>query len=106
MLGDAATDAVLDGPVPDASIDAGPTDAGVDDGGVGDGGTPDASTCEMIPGDAVTLVVQPQVLGGFDANMTRFAILLVTPERPIVELQGDVFGDLARVTAPKIEERI
>src|SRR5262245_17837399 len=99
--GDAAIDAPSDA-MTDAGIDAG--DAGLGDAGVDDGGMPDASTCTTIPGDAVTLIVQPHVSSGLDG--TRFAVLIVTPARPIVELQSDVFTDLARVTAPRIEERI
>ena len=91
-VGDGGVDA------PDAS-DAGPEDAGVDDGGVPDAGA-DAG-CETIPGDAVTLVVQPR----FSQLTTgaRFALLMVTPARPIVEIhQHGVFAELDTVTRPQV----
>jgi len=104
VTGDAGTDDAGTDATIDAAIDAGPSDAGVGDGGIGDADVPDASTCTMIPGDAVTMIVQPHVATGLDG--TRFAVLLVTPARPIVELQGDVFSNLARVTAPLIDTEI
>ncbi len=95
--GDAGVDAAADG-----SVDAGPADAGVGDAGVGDGGMPG---CETIDGDAVTLMVQPrfsQVTTG-----ARFAVLMVTPSRPILEASyGAVFDELADVTAPQIIEHV
>lgn len=88
----------------DAGADAGPDDAGVGDAGVDDGGTPDAG-CEVIEGDAVTLVVQPrfsQVTTG-----ARFAVLMVTPTWPILEASSPyVFDELAEVTAPRIVEHV
>ncbi|HEX5060225.1 MAG TPA: DUF2330 domain-containing protein [Kofleriaceae bacterium] len=106
--GDAGVDmdAASDAPDGDAAIgdaaldDAGVSDAGIGDAGVDDAGV-DASTCTMISGDAVTLVVQPHV--STSADGTRFAVLLVTPDRPIVELAGDVFSSLAQTTAPRID---
>ena len=101
--GDAGvSDAGTDGAGPaDAGLgDGGPTDAGPDDGGSGDAAIPDAG-CEAIPGDAVTLMVQPR----FSELTTgaRFALLMVTPARPIVETQSAyVFSELAQVTAPQV----
>lgn len=107
MGGDAAIDAGDAGPPDAGPTDAGVTDAGTGDGGLDDagidGGMPDAGSCTMIPGDAVTMVLQPHVTASTDG--TRFAVLLVTPERPIVELTSHVFGTLARVTKPRIEHR-
>lgn len=106
MGGDAAVDAGDAGP-PDAGLDAGLPDAGPMDAGVtdapSDGAMPDAGTCTMIPGDAVTMIVQPNVATSVDG--TRFAVLLVTPARPIVELQPGIFDELATLTAPIIERR-
>jgi hypothetical protein len=100
--GDATIDAVFDSGIADAGVDAGPADAGLTDAGAGDAGMPDAGTCTTILGDAVTMIVQPHVSAGTDG--TRFAVLLVTPERPIVELAGgNVLRDLARISAPRIE---
>jgi hypothetical protein len=80
--------------------DAGPSDAGVPDA-PGDGGSPDAG-CTSIPGDAITLVVQPRFMT--NPQGMRFALLFVTPARPIVETKSSyLFGDLANVTAPKVE---
>lgn len=97
-------DAGPDGGVPDGGADAGPIDGGPIDAGVDagmDGGGSDAG-CTSIPGDAITMMVQPRfsrVDGG-----ARFAILMVTPARPIVETESAyVFSDLAVVTAPRIE---
>lgn len=90
-------DGGVDAPdAPDAP-DAGPTDAGVDDGGV-----PDADAgCEMIPGDAVTLTVQPrfsQLTTG-----TRFALLMVTPARPLVQVEDSaVFRELEYATQTQV----
>lgn len=91
---DAAIDAPGDADTGDAN-DGGLADAGVDDAGV-----PDAGTCTSIH-DAITMVVQPHV--STTADGTRFAILLVTPERPVVELSANVFHDLAVATAPRVE---
>jgi hypothetical protein len=83
----------------DAAYDAAPSaDAGAADAGASDAGTPDGGTCESIPGDAVTMIVQPHVTTSLDG--TRFAVVLVTPQQPIVELAGDVFTGLAQATAP------
>lgn len=108
--GDAASDAVA----ADAGLDGGPSDAGIADASIGDAGTgdagtgdagmPDAGTCTMIPGDAVTMIVQPHISTSNDG--TRFAVLLVTPARPIVELQGPIFDELATRTAPLIQTEI
>lgn len=87
---------VADGSTPDAEL----PDAGVD-AGVADAGADDA--CEHIPGDAITIVVQPR----FSQLTTgaRFAILMVTPARPIVEVtSGAVFPSLDAATAPAIHE--
>ncbi len=65
---------------PDAS-DAGPADAGASCG----------------PGDAITLVVKPRVS---ITSGIRFAILFVTPSRPVLEAIADPFPELAAVTAP------
>jgi hypothetical protein len=47
------------------------------------------------------MIVQPHVYASADG--TRFAVLLVTPRRPLVELAGDVFSGLAQASAPRIE---
>ncbi len=89
----------------DAGVDDAPTDAdaGPIDAGVGDAGTPDAG-CTSIPGDAITLVVQPRFMT--NPQGLRFALLFVTPSRPIVETKSSyLFEELATVTAPKIEVR-
>lgn len=102
--GDAAIDAPSgDGGIADAGVpDGGVPDGGVADGGVADdGGVPDAGACEMIPGDAITMIVQPHV--SISADGTRFAVLLVTPARPLVEIKSNVFEQLAYVTAPKTQ---
>lgn len=95
-------DAGVDGGA-DAGVDA-PGDADLADAGPGDGGMPDAG-CEVIDGDAVTLMVQPrfsQVTTG-----ARFAVLMVTPTRPILEAASPwLFADLATVTAPQIVEHV
>src|SRR5512139_948013 len=61
--GDAGTiaDAATDAPDP-------PPDAATADAGLPDGGMPDAGTCEMIAGDAVTMIVQPEVSTGADGT--------------------------------------
>lgn len=97
---DAGVDAGTDAPTTDAPDDAGPSDAGVPDA-MNDGGTPDAG-CTVIPGDAITLVVQPRFMT--HPQGMRFALLFVTPSRPIVETKSSyLFEELATVTAPKIE---
>lgn len=102
VVGDGCTGSdagVGDGGMPDAP-DA-MLDAGVSDAGVGDAGTPDAG-CTTIPGDAITLVVQPRFMT--DPQGMKFALLFVTPARPIVETKSSyLFEELASVTAPKIE---
>lgn len=99
---DAGVDAGTDAPTSDAPEDAGPSDAGVPDA-MTDGGTPDAG-CTVIPGDAITLVVQPRFMTS--PQGMRFALLFVTPSRPIVETKSSyLFEQLATVTAPKIEVR-
>lgn len=95
----------LDAGVGDGGVDAPDApepDAGPSDAGVGDGGMPDADAgCEMIAGDAVTLTVQPrfsQLTTG-----TRFALLMVTPSRPLVQVEDpSVFRRLAEVTATQV----
>jgi hypothetical protein len=83
--------------------DAGVGDAGVDDAGVDaglDAGIPDPD-CEPIFGDAVSLIVRPRfesTTGG-----TRFALLFVTPSRPIVEAVADPFFQLQELTGTKVE---
>ncbi|MFN0253542.1 MAG: DUF2330 domain-containing protein [Kofleriaceae bacterium] len=88
---DGAYDAAIDGAV-DAGVDAGVDDAGIDAG----------DPCDHIPGDAITLVMQPR----FSQLTTgaRFAILMVTPSRPVVETTPSVFESLANVSAPVIRE--
>lgn len=97
VIGDAAIDDAIDDAAVDAAPDGGAADAGIDDGGVPDAGT-DGGVCEMIPGDAVTMIVQPRV--SVSADGTRFAVLLVTPQRPLVEVKSHVFEPLAAVSAP------
>lgn len=81
-----------------------PSDAGVpDDAGVppDDAGVPPDAGCEAITGDAVTLMVQPR----FSEVTTgaRFALLMVTPARPVVETQSAwLFDQLAEVTATRV----
>ena len=86
------------GPVdaPDAS-DAG-LDAGVDAGAPNDAG------CEPIVGDAVTMVIRPR----FETSAigARFALLFVTPSRPIVEVVDDPFPALAALTAARTEVHV
>lgn len=90
-------DGGVDAPDAPEAPDAGPTDAGVDDGGL-----PDADAgCETIPGDAVTLTVQPRF--SELANGARFALLMVTPSRPIVQIENrPVFEELAEVTKQRV----
>ena len=83
----------------DAGDDAGPVDAGVDDGGMPDAG------CEVIDGDAVTLVVQPRF--SQVATGARFAVLMVTPTRPILEAsRPSLFLELDEVTQSQIVEHV
>jgi len=102
---------VPDGGVPDGGIsDAMLPDAGVDpDGGVDPdaGVAPDAGMdagpmCVPVDGSVITLVVQPRfttAMGG-----TRFALLFVTPARPVVQTHDPfVFDELAEVTKPRVE---
>ena len=103
-----AGDAGADGPA-DAGTDA-PGDGGIDapgDGGIDAGDAGDAGTvgdpCEYIPGDAITLVMQPH----FSQLTTgaRFALLMVTPGPPVIETTSRyVFASLADVTKPVIHE--
>lgn len=99
VIGDACDPGMQDAGVdasPDAADDAGPADAGV-----GDAGMPDAG-CETIAGDAVTLMMQPR-FSRVTTSGARFALLLVTPARPIIETKpSTVFEDLASVTAPEV----
>ncbi len=104
VMDDAATDADLDAAIdatPDGPTDAGVDDGGLDDGGLADAGMPDAGSCTMIPGDAITMIVQPHV--STSADGTRFAVLLVTPARPVIELKSHVFEPLEELTAPLIQ---
>ncbi|MEO7095286.1 MAG: DUF2330 domain-containing protein [Polyangiales bacterium] len=103
QIGDACPppgDAGVDGGTDDGGIDAGPDDAGTG----GDADVPDAG-CETIDGDAVTLMVQPrfsQVTTG-----ARFAVLMVTPSRPILQASYSyVFQDLEDVTRPQVVEHV
>jgi hypothetical protein len=53
----------------------------------------------MIPGDAITMVVQPHFSA---ADMpAHFAMLYVTPSRPIIEVTYDPFKSLRSLTAPE-----
>src|SRR5881394_3611074 len=91
-------------PGPDAGVGDGgvdapdATDAGPSDAGVGDGGMPDADAgCQVFPGDAVTLTVQPRF--SELTTGTRFALLMVTPSPPAVQIESSsVFDDVAAVT--------
>lgn len=85
-----------DAGVGDAGVDAG-TDAGTD-AGVGDAGVPE--DCEPIVGDAISLIVRPRFESS--ASGTRFALLFVTPSRPIVETVADPFVELEELTATKV----
>lgn len=107
---DGSIDGPIDGPT-DAGVVDGPSDASLDDGGVdagdgdgGDGGDAGPDTgCQHIPGDAITIVMQPR----FSQLTTgaRFAILMVTPSTPIVEVtSGDVFSTLEVATRPVVQE--
>lgn len=106
---DGSNDGSMDAGPADAGVADGPTDAGLDDGGITDAGDSDANDgsigdpCEHIPGDAITLVMQPrfsQVTTG-----ARFAILMVTPARPVIEtIHRNTFPFLAGATRPVIQE--
>jgi hypothetical protein len=95
---DAETDAGTD---PDAG--AGPDP----DSGTGTGRDPDAGTdagtgCTVIPGPAITMVVQPRFTTGPDG--ARFALLLATPAPPLYSVEpAYLFDQLADITAPRIE---
>lgn len=94
-VGDAGVDAPDDGPMLDAGTDGGTNDA------PGDAGVADAG-CTTIPGDAITLVVQPRFMTA--PQGLKFALLFVTPARPIVETKSSyLFEELERVTQPKVE---
>ncbi len=83
---------MIDAPPDAPSIDAGPSDAGV----------PDAPGCTAIVGDAITMVVQPRFMT--DPQGLKFAVLFVTPKRPVVETQSSyLFEELARATEPVIQ---
>lgn len=88
-----------DDPPPDAGTDAG--DAGPADAGIPD--APDAG-CEPIYGDAVSMVMRPRF--ATNAIGAKFAVLFVTPSRPIVETVPDPFPELSALTAPKTEIHI
>jgi MYXO-CTERM domain-containing protein len=97
---DAATGPIDAAPAPDANPGPGP-DA---DPGAGPDADPGPPPCEVIPGDAVTMVVQPRF--GTGAAEARFAILLVTPSDPIVEVEDPgLFAQLEDVTAPEVDVR-
>lgn len=90
---------------PDADAgaeDAGTSDAGADAGAEGpDAGTPDAGPppCATLYGDAITMVVQPRFYAGEGGS--HFALLMVTPSAPVVELAAsDIFDRLRAATAP------
>lgn len=93
------------GPSDDAGTpDAGVPDAGTDDAGAGDGdgGTPDAGpSCATIYGDAITMVVQPRFFAGEGGS--HFALLMVTPAAPVVELAAANTFDRLRAGTVAIE---
>ncbi|HVK85412.1 MAG TPA: DUF2330 domain-containing protein [Kofleriaceae bacterium] len=103
----------VDGGVPDGgvpldggvSVDGGvPLDGGVPDGGglPGDGGVPDGGFCIPVSGDVISLVVQPRFMTSPGGG--RFALLFVTPSRPVVQThEANVFANLAEVTKPRVE---
>ena len=93
------------GPSDAGPSDAGPSDAGPSDAGPSDAGPGDAAgnPCMYIPGNAVTVVMQPHF--SQLATGARFAILMVTPAPPIVEVTaGSVFSSLDAASAPVIQE--
>lgn len=86
-----------DAPDPDAGI---PPDAGVpDDGGI----PPDAGSDCTILDDAITMLVQPRVSNHVPGGM-HFAMLFVTPSRPIVEAKEGAFDMLDAATAAEVVE--
>ena len=88
--GSGADAGVTDAAVPDATL----ADAGLGDAGIGDAGT-----CQpTILHDAVSLVVEPHVT--MPADGRQFAVLYVTPARPLVESKPDPFAELGAITAP------
>lgn len=97
IVGCSTPDGGVDAGVGDAAIDA-PADAAADagiDGGVADAGT----TCTMIPGDAVTMIVAPYI-HAFQLP-SQFAMLYVTPSRPFVDVTPGAFGVLPSLTGPE-----
>jgi hypothetical protein len=81
------------------SLDAAGSTTDAPGGDPPDGGVPDAPpACETIEGDAVSMVVRPRFSVG--PVGARFALLFVTPSRPIVEVAPDPFAELAALTAP------
>ena len=107
--GDAGPPPAGDGGAPPPAGDAGaPRDGGAADAGApADGAAPaDAGSCQPRTGDTITWVVQPRFSVGPDGS--RFALLMVTPRVPVVEVApASTFEDLARATAPlvTVEER-
>lgn len=104
-VGDGGVDAPDDGAMVDAGTVDAPDDASTidasGDGGLTDAGVPDAG-CMTIPGDAITLVVQPRFMT--DPQGLKFALLFVTPRRPIVETKSSyLFEELGYVTQPRVE---
>lgn len=84
---------------PDASPDAGPGDAADPDAGP----PPQSPECMEIVGDAITIVTQPRFRTGADGS--HFALLMVTPQRPIITIEDqDLFKQLAIETAPRVDE--
>jgi hypothetical protein len=99
-------------PAPDAdpdAPDAGPPDAAPPDAGPPDAGpspdagpTPDAGDCGDNPVSAVTMVVQPRF--SITTTGARFAVLLVTPSDPLVEVEDPwLFAQLTDLTATQVE---
>ncbi len=73
-------------PAPDASADA---------------STADASPCDTRYGDTVTMTVQPRFSTG--SGGARFALLMVTPGNPLVQLEGTgFFTTLDEMTKPAV----
>jgi MYXO-CTERM domain-containing protein len=96
LLDAAASDAATD-PADAAAADAAPA---------GDAAPGDAAPCQPHQADTITWVVQPRFSTGPDG--ARFALLMVTPRPPVIELApSTTFADLARATAPleTVEER-
>lgn len=91
----------IDAPLSDSGIDA-PPDAPSIDAGPSDAGVPDAPGCTTIPGDAITMVVQPRFMT--DPQGMKFAVLFVTPTRPVIETKSSyLFEELATVTRARVE---